>query len=117
MRHWKPKLWLVSFILLALLLGALGYIVFLWYSVDLIWVFFALLGIEFLIFIGVTCLIRRSFYLHLHHYTWAMCMIALLGVQNPFMAILIGWCNGVMIEGGARWGYDPIWKRHPDQCQ
>lgn len=21
----------------------------------------------------------------------------------------MGFCNGMMIEGGSRWGYDPIW--------
>lgn len=22
---------------------------------------------------------------------------------------MMGFCNGMMIEGGCRWGYDPIW--------
>jgi len=21
----------------------------------------------------------------------------------------MGFCNGMMIEGGSRWGYDPVW--------
>jgi hypothetical protein len=24
----------------------------------------------------------------------------------------MGFCNGMMIEGGSRWGYDPIWIRN-----
>ena len=27
------------------------------------------------------------------------------------MTFLHGVSNGVMIEGGARWGYDPIWEK------
>lgn len=99
--------------LLCLLLGALGYIVYLWYVVDLIWVFFVALGLEILVFAGVTTIVRKCFYLHFHHYTWAMCMILFLGIQRPFMSFLCGWINGVMIEGGSRWGYDPIWIRKP----
>ena len=27
---------------------------------------------------------------------------------------MIGFANGVMIEGASRWGYDPIWNRRKD---
>ena len=39
---------------------------------------------------------------------WAAIMC---GYQHPVITILHGWANGVMIEGGARWGYDPIWEK------
>ena len=24
----------------------------------------------------------------------------------------MGFCNGMMIEGGSRWGYDPVWVKN-----
>ena len=81
------------------------------------WLFFAILGLELLVFVGVTWCLKRTHYLHLHHYTWAMCCILILGVQQPFISFLCGWANGVMVEGAARWGYDPIWKRKEDQVK
>lgn len=60
----------------------------------------------------VTCLLRKTHYLHVHHYTWAgMCLVLVGAAQTPYVSVLCGWFNGVMIEGGARWGYDPIWNK------
>ena len=113
-RQWRPQLWVVALILLAAVLGVLGYDIYCWYEIDLIWVFFAILGVEILLFVCVTVCLRKTRFLHFHHYTVAMCCIPFLGIQRPFLNILCGFVNGVMVEGGSRWGYDPIWiKKKP----
>ncbi len=30
--------------------------------------------------------------------------------QSIFVTVVHAYFNGMMIEGGARWGYDPIWE-------
>ena len=80
MRSWGPRLWILSILVLVSILGALGYVIFCWYEVELLWLFFAILGIEVLLFVGVTCCLKQTRYLHFHHYTIAMCAIAILGI-------------------------------------
>ena len=100
------------------MLGVTGYIIYCWYKIGLIWVYFMWLGIELFLFVGVTWCLNKTHYLHFHHYTIAMCIVPLLGISGPFFSILAGFNNGVMVEGAARWGYDPIWNRRKqnDNC-
>lgn len=30
--------------------------------------------------------------------------------QSIFVTVVQAYFNGMMIEGGARWGYDPVWE-------
>ena len=34
--------------------------------------------------------------------------------QSIFVTVVHGYFNGMMIEGGARWGYDPVWEGDDD---
>ena len=61
-------------------LGAFGYCIYCWYDIGLIWVIFMFLGIEILLFVGVTLILSKTHYLHFHHYTIAMCLIPFLGI-------------------------------------
>ena len=110
-RRWNGGIWTVAIVLLIIMLGGLGYLIYLWNSAGIVWAFFAILGVELIFFVTVTCVLKRTHYLHVHHYTWAMMCLPLLSLQAGFATFLCGWINGVMIEGGARWGYDPIWIR------
>ena len=47
--------------------------------------------------------------LHIHHYVIAMALLSILCYQSVFLSAIQGITQGVMLEGGARWGYDPIW--------
>ena len=49
--------------------------------------------------------------IHLHHYTLMMIILSLLSYQDAFTTLLSGYFNGVMIEGAANYGYDPIFER------
>lgn len=48
--------------------------------------------------------------LHVHHWTLAIILSAYLCYQDYVVLALQGLLNGVMIEGIARWGLDPIWE-------
>mmetsp|Transcript_7076 Transcript_7076/g.8172 ORF Transcript_7076/g.8172 Transcript_7076/m.8172 type:complete len:185 (+) Transcript_7076:368-922(+) len=80
MRTWRPPLKCIALIILAAILGGLAYNIYCWYEVGLIWVFFVILGVELFLFVGVTWCVRKTHFLHLHHYTVAMCGIAFMGV-------------------------------------
>lgn len=47
--------------------------------------------------------------LHIHHYFLAICVMSFISLQTRFMTVMHGFFHGMFIEGGARWGYDPIW--------
>ena len=55
--------------------------------------------------------------LHIHHYFLALLGLSIIGVQTELMTFVHGMAFGIFIEGGNRWGYDPIWekkkKKHP----
>ena len=72
---------------------------------------------EILFFVAVTYCVRGTRDLHLHHYTISMTLVVFLGIQRPIFSFLCGLNNGVMVEGGARWGYDPIWIKRPPPCE
>jgi len=47
--------------------------------------------------------------LHIHHYFLAWMMLTFICYQNEFLTVMHGFAMGVFIEGGCRWGFDPIW--------
>ena len=50
---------------------------------------------------------------HAHHWTIGLILCSYLSYQDVLTAVLHGFCNGVMIEGGTRWGFDWVWERDP----
>jgi len=47
---------------------------------------------------------------HLHHWTLGFVFTTYLSYPNWLFSILHGIACGVMIDGGARWGWDDVWK-------
>ena len=47
--------------------------------------------------------------IHIHHYVCAGVVALFVGYQSPVLTFASGFAMGTFIEGGARWGYDPIW--------
>ena len=98
--------------LILLICGVLGYAIAVYVLNGLImwyigW-FFLIIGF----FTVVTLCLRKTHHLHMHHYTIGMILIVMFGYQSVTAAVIQGYCNGMMIEGGSRWGYDPIWIRN-----
>ena len=48
--------------------------------------------------------------IHVHHYTLALILMSFNTVQSPTMSVVHGFLHGMMLEGGCRWGFDPIWE-------
>jgi len=45
-------------------------------------------------------------------------MAGILGYQDPILTFFHGYFCGLFVEGGCRWGYDPLWpKKTPDSDQ
>ena len=49
---------------------------------------------------------------HIHHYSIGAFVTAIICYQSIFLTIVNGLFNGMMIEGGARWGYDTTFLSH-----
>jgi hypothetical protein len=61
---------------------------------------------------------RKADDVHIHHYTIAWIILSFTGYQNIFATVVSGIFNGIMIEGGSFYGWDPIFvhykpKPHP----
>ena len=48
--------------------------------------------------------------LHVHHYCIGFVLMTFICYQDPFLSVVHGFFNGMFLEGGCRWGYDPIWE-------
>ena len=110
MKNWPPVLWAVFFALIAFL-GAFGDILFkLYHQIDILKYYLAwavVLG-SFFYIMG-----RNATDTHIHHYVVAMIVLSFTCYQSPFITIVHGVFNGIMIEGGSKWAYDPIWTYGP----
>jgi len=51
---------------------------------------------------------KRADDVHIHHYTVAWIVLSFTCYQNVFATVVSGIFNGVMIEGGSFYGWDPI---------
>ena len=60
-------------------------------------------------FFGISWWLRETHSMHFHHYTGSMMALPLLWFPHPWTTFNLGFANGVMIEGVARWGYDAHW--------
>lgn len=46
--------------------------------------------------------------MHIHHYCIGMFAMTFLCYQSAFITLAHSIFNGITIEGGSRWGYDPV---------
>ena len=92
-------------------ISALVYLTYLYVEAGVTWYYGLILISTILFFTVPTYILRKTHELHVHHTNIGMFFALMLGYQNVLVSILHGIANGVMIEGGARWGYDPIWER------
>jgi len=51
-----------------------------------------------------------------HHYTLALIVMSFATVQTPFLSGFHSFMHGMMLEGGCRWGFDPIWE-YPEKIK
>lgn len=48
--------------------------------------------------------------IHVHHYDVALILMSFMSVQTPWLSMVHAFCHGFFIEGGCRWGFDPMWQ-------
>lgn len=109
MRKWPKILWIIFVSLIVLALAIVGYMIYAYVMADRIWWYVGWTALVIGGFIGITVVCNKCYRIHMHHYTVGMIVIVLLGYQSIPCAIVHAFCNGMMVEGGSRWGYDPIW--------
>lgn len=116
-KQWPAILWVITVVLLVLVLGITGYMVTMYVYAGVIFYYIGWGLFIVLSFVVISCIFKKSYYFHMHHYTIGMVFIALIGYQSVVAALIQGFCNGMMIEGGCRWGYDPIWNKRKPSVQ
>ena len=97
--------------MIAVIFTAISILFCLYSGAGIGWWYAFILTSTLLFFTLPTIVLRKSHDLHIHHTNIGMFCAVLLGYQNFIVTFLHGVSNGVMIEGGARWGYDPIWEK------
>lgn len=80
MRRFSTANWIALVCVLIIGFSFGGYNIYLWYSIEMLWLLMTFFGIEIATLVIVTCVFQRTHYLHVHHYTWAAMLIPLLGV-------------------------------------
>lgn len=95
----------------AFVFGCIGVCIYFWVVKQmwyvlylfLFWIIFIAAGSEFNV-------MSRSF--HLHHWTVGMIFTTMLSYPHWLFTLLHGLCCGVMLDGGARWGWDDVWEKN-----
>ena len=106
MKTWPTILWLVFFVLMGFL-GALAVIIVRTYYVIGVWIYYIIWAITIALYFYYRG--RGAVDTHIHHYVVAGIVVSFICYQNIFLTIVHGIFSGILIEGGTRWGYDPIW--------
>ena len=109
MKTWPKILWIIFVSIIVLALAIVGYMIYAYIMADRWWQYIVWTLVVILGFVGITVACSKCYSIHMHHYTVGCIVIVLLGYRSIPCAIVHAFCNGMMIEGGSRWGYDPIW--------
>jgi len=106
MKTWPTVLWIV-FVVLIGFLGALAVILVRTYYAIGVGVYYIIWAITIALYFYYRG--RGAIDTHIHHYVVAGIAVSFICYQNIFLTLVHGIFCGVLIEGGTRWGYDPIW--------
>lgn len=113
MKNWPPVLWAVFFALIGFL-GSFVTILIRLYSEIGILKYYLAWGVALGGFFYYKS--KNATDTHIHHYVLAMIVLSFTCYQSQFISLVHGVFNGIMIEGGSRWGYDPIWTYGPKKA-
>ena len=113
MKNWPWYLW-VLFVGLITLLGSIAsYVFYLYYTVGFFMTYIYLIGGA----VGLIWLrgkmLGPNYHLHIHHYFLGMFVSSIICYQNTFLTLVHSIFNGIMMEGGCRWGFSPIFDDGP----
>ena len=103
--------WTTLGLVLAIMLSTGTYLLVLYADAGVLWMYITVDLLIALFFVVPTFILKKTHDLHIHHTSFGSIGVIGLAYQNPLITFLHGISNGVMIEGGAKWGYDPIWNK------
>ena len=106
MKKWPATLWAIF----------VGLVIFFGYMIlELFFIYseFGLMASFIMLIIGIAFYFwyrgRDAIDVHIHHYVVGFLAVLIIQYQSEFFTFVSAIFTGVMIEGGSRWGYDPIW--------
>ena len=119
MSGWGAKLWAFGALVFVFYFGNVAFAAKTFMDAGRGWYFVTCFFVAFVPFTLISAWLKNTHRVHVHHYTGAMMGLPIIGYPQSWLIVLCGWCNGVMVEGGARWGYDPHWFpiKNPQQQQ
>lgn len=109
MKTWGKGMWEL-FAVVVVAICSTVYVTFHgYYAIGILkwYIFWGVFVIGFIVL--KTKLESKTHLLHIHHYFWASIIVSFLCYQSIFITLASAFFNGVVIEGGAHWGFDPIW--------
>ena len=109
MQQWGKVCWSVFIFVIAFIVFLLSLLYEGFVAVGILKYYAIWLVVVIALFAANTYRLSGEAAFHLHHYTLAMILQVLLSQQSMVITIIQGFFAGVMVEGGSRWGYDPIW--------
>jgi len=111
MRNWGPGLWIFFTLVMFYYWGTLFFAASCFISVGQglfqLSIIFLVMSPTFII----SFLIRETHFFHFHHYVFAVYAIPCLWFPHWYIIFNAGFSSGVIVEGLARWGADPLWIR------
>ena len=111
MKNWPWYLWVVFFALIALLGFIAIYTGYLLHQIAYL-KYYLIAGAIFLVYMvrKTKQMNAEGYELHIHHYFLGMIVMTCLGYQSPFITFVSAIFNGITLEGGSTYGYDPIYE-------
>ena len=110
--HMKQFPWYLWLIFVLLIVSVVSFLVFAFIGyarAGVIWYYVGVVILLPIYIIVITCLFSNTRDLHIHHYSIGMVILCFFGYQSWWVSFISGLSNGIMIEGGSRWGYDSTW--------
>lgn len=106
---WGKKQWAFVAVLGALLASFLFNLAQIYIEVQVLSRYVIWAGVLYGAIKWNTVRLKDTRVLHIHHYFLAMVLMSFISGQSPLFTVMHGFFHGMMIEGGCRWGFDPMW--------
>eukprot|EP00352_Strombidinopsis_acuminata_P005683 CAMPEP_0176354028 /NCGR_PEP_ID=MMETSP0126-20121128/12237_1 /TAXON_ID=141414 ORGANISM="Strombidinopsis acuminatum, Strain SPMC142" /NCGR_SAMPLE_ID=MMETSP0126 /ASSEMBLY_ACC=CAM_ASM_000229 /LENGTH=151 /DNA_ID=CAMNT_0017705973 /DNA_START=839 /DNA_END=1294 /DNA_ORIENTATION=+ len=109
MKTWGKGLWAIFLFFIVFILSIIFVTFRVYYEINYLkwYILYAIFGVGFILL--KTRMEKGKKKLHIHHYFWSSTIVTFLCYQSVFITFCAGLFNGITLEGGANWGFDPIW--------
>lgn len=109
-KNFPPFLWGVLIALLVLIFSVAKVVTLYYIKLHIAKYYIAAIAVAgFIFFIKA----RKATDVHIHHYCSCFALTTLLCNHDIMFIALSGVTNGIFVEGGSKWGFDPIFSYGP----